>query len=89
VDTSNAAVAQQAASDAAKSAPAPAAGPATKATDTAAQAYQRLRAVPARTTSPVRSTPVLPVVAAVALTGSAVLFGRRRMSSLARSAHRR
>jgi cobalamin biosynthesis Mg chelatase CobN len=87
-DTSNAAVAQQAASNAAKSTPAPAAGPATEAADTATEAYQKLRAVPARTTSPARSTPVLPVVA-VAMAVSAVFSGRRWMRFIARPAHHR
>jgi hypothetical protein len=76
MDTSNAASAQKSAGEAAKSAPAPAAGPATAATDTASQAYQQLKSVPASSTAPSSGLPVLPA-AAIGVTGTALLSGRR------------
>jgi hypothetical protein len=75
-DTSNAASAQKSAGEAAKSAPAPAAGPATAATDAASKAYQQLQSVPASSSAPARGLPVLPA-AAIGVTGTALLSGRR------------
>ncbi|HLF40113.1 MAG TPA: galactose oxidase-like domain-containing protein [Acidimicrobiia bacterium] len=69
-DTSNVAAAQQAASEAV-----PAGEPATAATDTAAQAYQQLSAVPAGT-SRHPELPLLPA-AAVLVAATATLTGRR------------
>jgi hypothetical protein len=76
-DTSNAAAAQQSASQVAKSAPAPVAGPATAATDTAAAAYRQLSAQPAGTSRPLPAPfPALPAVA-IGITGTALIAGRR------------
>lgn len=76
-DTSNAAKASQRASEAVKAAPAPVAGPAAAATDTAYQAYTELQAVPASNpVVPLSSAPVLPL-AAIGAASFAGLTARR------------
>jgi hypothetical protein len=61
-DTSQAAKSSEQANEAAKGMPAPIQGPATQATETAAQAYTSLSATPASATTPF-SSPALPVAA--------------------------
>ena len=61
-DTSQAAKSSKQANEAAKGMPEPVSGPATQATETAAQAYTSLSATPAAATTPL-STPALPAAA--------------------------